>query len=276
MSIKSMLELEDEYKRFVAVQQSRTLDLSQWLPAFKGAIRRVKPGELVVIMADTGHGKTAILQNIAVSCRDGLIFCMFELELPGTACFERFMAISNDMPQWAVEQAYTNGEIVRTGPCDHIYTCDAARVKPTDIERLIAQSGRTFDVIMVDYIGLMGGNASKSRYERVSQNAEELKRVARNTDSVLIVSSQVKRKPDFDEEEGFGLHDAKDSGSIENSAQLVLSAWRCGEQNKEMRVRIVKGTGGGSGTTIACNFYGDTLKIEQAICQKYVRAPYAD
>ena len=57
------------------------------------------------------------------------------------------------------------------------------------------------------------------------------------------------------------LHDAKDSGSIENSAGLVLGAWR--PDHGTMLIKVLKNTKGKSGIVIECNFDGSTMQLTE-------------
>ena len=65
-------------------------------------------------------------------------------------------------------------------------------------------------LVLVDYIGLVHG-AGKSRYERVSSVAEDLKVIAKVTQTIIIIASQVGR----DEDPEIRLSSGKDSGSLE-------------------------------------------------------------
>jgi hypothetical protein len=60
------------------------------------------------------------------------------------------------------------------------------------------------------------------------------------------------------------LHSAKDSGSIENSAGLVIGAWREGDGGEIMKLRVLKNTKGQCGQTVDCDFIWDTLSIRES------------
>jgi replicative DNA helicase len=117
--------------------------------------------------------------------------------------------------------------------------------------------------VMVDYVQLIRG-AGKSRYENMSMVAEELKVIAKATNTILIIASQIARK----EEGEIGLHDAKDSGSIENSCGLILGAWRDSEDKNRMMLKVLKNTKGQSGRIIPCRIFDSLLVSEEAKEQK--------
>jgi len=131
-----------------------------------------------------------------------------------------------------------------------------------DFESLIIKSelkiGERPRIVLIDYIGLVQA-VGKSRYERVSQIAEDLKIMAKTTQTVVIVASQVARSNDESPE--IGLSDGKDSGSLENSSGLVFGMWR--DDETTIQLKILKSTKGGAGTQITCNYNLDTLAITE-------------
>lgn len=263
MPIYSMGELEIVYRDFVKNIEKNVLTFP-WIPSLNKHVRGLVPGEVVAILADTGVGKTAIVQNIAYHAAP-LKVLLFELELADHLIFERFTQIRYKVEGQMVENAYrldvnmnSNGD----NKTDHIFTCPLSRQTPETIEKLIVQSelkiGQKPNVVIIDYVGLVHTTGA-SRYERLSQIAEEIKRIAKATKTIIIIASQIHRK-DEDENEIY-LHDAKDSGSIENSAGLVIGAWK--ESQDKMILKILKNTKGGSGWKIPCNFNGKTLNITE-------------
>lgn len=262
LPIYSMGELRDRYREFVKSLDKSTLNFD-WLPSMKKYVRGLVPGELVVIMADTGTGKTAIVQNLARHAYP-MKTLLFELELADPLIFERFTQIHYGVSGQSVEEAFRNDINLETDDkLSHVFTCPVSKQTPETIEKLIIQSelklGERPKLVIIDYIGLVQAKGEK-RYERLSYVAEEFKRMAKATNTIVIITSQVHRKQDDDE---IYLHDAKDSGSIENSAGLVIGAWR--ESQEKMILKILKNTKGSSGWKIPCNFDGKTLRITEFI-----------
>jgi 5S rRNA maturation endonuclease (ribonuclease M5) len=269
--IKSMDELEADYSEFVKQSNKTGVNLGSWIPGL-ARLRPLVPGEMAVIMADTGVGKTAILQNIAHAIWP-LPVLLFEMELPGTLVFERFVQIGLGVAGETVESTYKSGNRYQweRNRLAHIFTCTSSKMNPKEMERIINASelriGQRPAVIMVDYIGLLHcpGN---SRYERMSHAAEQMKVLAKSTNTVFIVATQVHRREQEDGQElPVGIHDAKDSGSIENSAGLVLGAWRSGD-GRSLKVKVLKSTKGGAGRLVECLFRGETLQIKEQAEQR--------
>lgn len=255
-------EAEERYIRFLAESKQRSFDLSKFLPSL-GRFRPLVPGELVALVADTGVGKTAILQNIARAAHP-LPTLFFELELPIELMFERQAAIASEATCQQIEREYRAGARADMASMSHIFVSDSARMTTDDIEKLIVRSelkiGRKPAVVCIDYLGLISGKGK--RYERTSDAAEDLKRIAKSTGTIMFMSSQVHRER---EDHEIKLHDAKDSGSIEASSGMVLGAWRdqADSTGGTMVIKVLKCTKGKAGLAIACNFDGETLRITE-------------
>jgi replicative DNA helicase len=259
-----MEELEAEYCEYVKQSESVGLDLSRWLPSLHGKIRPLVPGELAVFIADTGVGKTALLQNLAF--KSGITSLLFELELPGMLTFERFLAIASSLECKHIEDGYRvegPGKI-NFSKLRHVWVCDKSGLSIADMKKLIQASalkiGKSPSLVLVDYVQLVRGEG-KTRYERTSSVAEDLKVMAKELNVIVVAASQIGRKQDGGLE--IGLHDAKNAGEIENSSGLVIGAWREPENPATMHLRILKNTKGGSGTEILCNFRAATMQITE-------------
>ena len=264
LPIKSMTELENDYREHVRKSHEVSLNLSGWLPSLD--IRSLVPGEMAVVLADTGVGKTAILQNVARVARNMAVL-MFQLELPGTLLFERYAAMSSGYSGNAIYHQYRDNDTVDYGHADlaHIWTCDRSGLAPEDIEGLIMKSAdkikKAPGLVIVDYIGLLRGRGK--RYERISDAAEQLKITAKNTNTIILLASQLSRPDDKEIVMEPKLHHAKDSGSIENSCGLVLGAWRDATDKGKLWLKVLKNTKGFSGKKIACRFNTNTMRIDE-------------
>lgn len=248
------------YKARVLAIDKEGIDLSKWLPSFRHYTRILLPGDMAVILSDTGVGKTTILSCIGVSQKP-LPGIFFELELPTEALCERFIANQHQVETLDVETTTKTGKEYDLSGWKHIFTCPQSQITIEQMEVIINKAelkiGQRPKFVLVDYIGLMGGAASK-RYERLSDIAESLKVLARSTNTVVIVASQISRDKERQE---VALHDAKDSGSIENSAQLVIGAWRPAETRIELK--ILKNTKRAGQHTISCLFDGHKQTIKE-------------
>jgi replicative DNA helicase len=243
--------------------------LGKWLPTLGIKLRSLVPGELVFFIGDTGTGKTGILQQVAKAALP-LPTLMFELELPKEMMFERFASMSSRLTGEQVEQAYQSSDdsiAEQLGKhYDRLLICPVARLSVKQMEEIIMRSelklGERPRVVLIDYIQLIKGDG-ENRREKISDIAEELKVIAKATRTIVIVASQISRPKDVDKDWEPSLHSAKESGSIEASCGLLISAWKDTEDEGALNLRVLKSTKGGTGTFVKCNFDGARMIITE-------------
>lgn len=263
----TMAELESKYQLQVRSSSETMLDLGKWLPSLGRRIRPLVPGELVLLLGDTGTGKSALLQNIALSAAP-IKTLFFELELPAELMFERFVAIKSKQACSFIEEAYRT-EMDSFGPdflekaFPHLFICTESRMSLEQLETYITRSELKIGVkpklVCLDYVQLISGQGK--RYERTSDTAEGLKVIAKSTGTIIVMASQVTRSQDENPE--VSLHSGKDSGALENSAGLVLGAWRDPEDKTLLHLKVLKNTKGTGGIQIECNFDGEKMLITE-------------
>ena len=247
------------YEKRVMESDKCGINLGRWLPSLSHHTRPLLPGDLVLLLADTGVGKTACLANMAYSQQD-IPTIFFELELAPEAMAERFIARDTRTEAMEVESNVKAGKIYSGAGWSHVYLCPRSKMSADDMRDIIIQSelkiGRKPALVLVDYVGLVDGRGGQ--YERMTQIAESMKRLARETETVVCIASQVARREGRTE---VGLHDAKDSGQLENSAQLVLGVWR--PEENQMAVKILKQTRRAGQHTVLCNYDGNRQLINE-------------
>lgn len=270
LPIYDMDDMERRYKEALN-SNAFQLDLSKLIPSFRQRVRPLVAGEVGTIVADTGVGKTFILQNIAVVTQTPIL--IFELELPDSLMFERFVGMGANFNTSQVEAIYREQKVVdwrKRNNLNHIYVCPKSSLTCEQIKSYIIRSelkiGSRPKVVMIDYVGLIRGEGK--RYERMSTIAEDLKVMAKETETIILTTSQIHRKGEDQAEEIF-LHDAKDSGSIENSSGLMLGAWRDSEDKDRLWIKMLKNTKGFAGWKVPLRINPLTLKLQE----EYVERP---
>ena len=246
--LKSLTEIvADESKRLQTARPFE-IDLSQWLYGLKW-VEPLGPGDLVSVLADTNVGKSQIIQNIVQSAK-GIHSIFFEMEIKGKKIAHRFAASHCGVNWMDFNQSMKDGTFANKDYFDkeligRLKIVDQADLDIDKMKSIVndyeSVVGERPALVVVDYIQLMSGKDGSSRYEKTSYVAESLKKFANEADVAVIVASQVGR----DKEEPnrkIGLHDAKDSGSIENSAQLVIGAHRDPVDKKLLYVYGLKAT----------------------------------
>lgn len=267
LPVYSLAESEIKYRKQAQEASTTVLNLSRWLPTLGRDVRGIVPGELIAILASTGVGKTATLQNLAINAAP-LTTLLFEYELPEELTFERFVACSTRTNTEEVFNRYATGgriEYENGAPTGHIFVCPKSNMTCDQLEKTIVKSelkiGRRPVLVLVDYIQLVK-SIGKSRYERTSDVAEQLKTIAKNTNTIIVFASQVQR-PDDDKEIEVNLYSGKESGSIENSSGLVIGMWRDKNDASLLWLKVLKNTKGRPGEPIRCNFNGAQMRITE-------------
>lgn len=269
LPIYSISEIEDDYKRFVRAMDRNSFSLSRWLPSFS-KIRPLVPGELVFIIGDTGAGKTGVAQNISRAVLP-LPTLIFELELPKELMFERYAAMTTGFTCDMIERGYreTRDESLKNQLDEklfNLFMCPEPRLTVAQIENYVLKSelkiGERPKVVVIDYVQLLQAGNTSNRRERISDIAEALKVMAKSTRTIVIVTSQISRPKEVDASWEPSLHSAKESGSIEASCGLLISAWK-DLKDGALNLRVLKSSKGGAGLFIKCNFDGARMRITE-------------
>lgn len=269
MPVYSIGELEDDYRRFVRSMGVNAFSLGKWLPTLGINLRPLVPGELVFFIGDTGTGKTMILSQIARAAMP-LPTIFFEMELPKEMMFERYASMLSRMTGDEIERAYQSSDdsiaALVESKVPNLLICPVARLTVKQIEEIVCRSelklGERPRVVLIDYIQIIKADGPNRR-EKVSDIAEQLKIMAKETRTIVIVASQISRPQNPDEDWEPGLHSGKESGSIESSCGLLISAWQDAKEAATLNLRVLKSTKGGTGTFVKCNFDGPRMIITE-------------
>jgi replicative DNA helicase len=197
-----------------------------------------QPGNLIVLAARPSMGKSSLVTNIAenAAVNDGRSVALFSLEMSESELAQRFVA----------SQASIKGEDLRKGRVPEnrwpkiieatnrlakaaLYIDDSSDVGLLEIRakarRLYSQQG--LDLIIVDYLQLMRADGRiENRVEQVSQMSRGLKVLARELDVPVIALSQLNRSVEARTDKRPLLSDLRESGAIEQDADLVMFIYR--------------------------------------------------
>lgn len=207
----------------------------------------LRPANLVVVAARPSMGKTALALSIAehVALTENGSVAIFSLEMSGEELIQRFLSSAAMVDSGRVR----NG---RLGPEDwprishaadrlsnaRLFVDDSEGMSVAEMRtkarRLKSRSG--LDLVIVDYIQLMEGSRTRrdeNRVQELSTISRSLKMLARDLEVPVICISQLNRGPDSRTDKRPMLSDLRESGAIEQDADLVLMIYRDEYYNPE-------------------------------------------
>ena len=200
-----------------------------------------KPGELIIVAARPAVGKTALCLNFAQRiAKAGKAVAIFSLEMSKEQLFNRLLAITScvsatDIQSGRIRTANDRVNIVsgiKELSRSKIYIDDTASIKLNDI---IAKSTKLqthepdLGLIIVDYLGLVqlsSKGKGDSRQEEVRRISLALKALARDLNIPVVIVSQLNRDVEKRDSKRPMMSDLRDSGSIEQDADIVMLIYR--------------------------------------------------
>ena len=226
----------------------------------------LQPSELILVAARPSMGKTAFVLNIAqyVCFKKNQCVAIFSLEMSAESLINRLLAMQSGVNA----QNIKNGELsepewmsIIEGADDvaksKLIIDDTSNIRISDLrskcQRYHQEHGLA--VIIIDYLQLMRGNGrAESRQNEVAEISRSLKALARELRVPVIALSQLSRSSEKREDHRPMLSDLRDSGSIEQDADVVMFLYREDYYTKEKsngsiaEVIIAKQRNGPTGT----------------------------
>jgi replicative DNA helicase len=224
-------------------------------------------GDMVLIAARPSMGKTAFALNIAsnAAIRHSDSVAVFSLEMSKDQLVQRLLCSEASVDMLKLRTGNLNeDDWVRMAKCagpmagSKMFIDDTPGVSVTEMRskcrRLKIEHG--LDLIVVDYLQLMQGRErTENRQQEVSDISRSLKALAKEMDAPVIALSQLSRAPEVRADHRPILSDLRESGSIEQDADVVMFLYRDEYYNKESdkkniaEVIIAKQRNGPTGTT---------------------------
>ena len=242
VAINVLEKIEDAYKNQGTVTgiPSGFIDLDYKLSGFQ-------PSDFILIAARPSMGKTAFVLNVVdyVSVRKNLPCMVFSLEMSKEQLVNRLFSL----------ESYVDAQLLRTG-----------NLKDSDWEKLIEGAGtigrsnliiddtpgisisemrskcrkykmeHNLELIIIDYLQLMSGSVggrNESRQQEISDISRSLKALARELSVPVIALSQLSRAVEQRPDHRPMLSDLRESGAIEQDADVVMFIYRDDYYNKD-------------------------------------------
>ena len=205
--------------------------------------------ELIILAARPSMGKTALALNIAtnVAMTSKKSIAIFTLEMRAEQLVSRMISSVGQIDSRKLQNGNlqnqdwkrVNEAMSQLGDLN-IYIDDSAGTTIGDIKakcRRIASMDENLGMIVIDYLTLIGGMGryAGNRQQEVSEISRALKTLALELKIPILTLAQLSRTPELREDKRPILSDLRESGSIEQDADIVAFLYRDDYYNKEAR-----------------------------------------
>ena len=214
----------------------------------------LQPSDLIVLAGRPGMGKTSLVTNIAfniasvyepeqladgsLKAKNGGVIGFFSLEMSSEQLATRIISEQTEIPSSKIRRGeITEADFEKLVACSQMMQKIPLYIDQTggiSIAQLAARARRLkrqrgLDVIVIDYIQLMQGSsarASQNRVQEITEITTGLKALAKELSVPIIALSQLSRQVESRDDKRPQLSDLRESGSIEQDADVVIFVYR--------------------------------------------------
>lgn len=250
----------------LASQTEETLGIPSGFKELDSKTLGFAPGQLIVVAARPAMGKSAfalnILTNAALRANKAVVY--FSLEMSKEELLNRILASEAMVDSVKIRSGKLEDEdwisltnVSGTLSESKIILDDSAGYSPIELRARCRKLKMEYDIgmIVIDYLQLMDANkVSASRQQDISEISRSLKVLAREIGVPIIALSQLSRAPEQRPDHRPMLSDLRESGSIEQDADMVMFLYRDDYYNPDTEkkniaeVILAKNRAGSTGT----------------------------
>jgi replicative DNA helicase len=232
--------------------------------------------ELIILAARPSMGKSAFAMNLALNVaranKEGTSHvAIFSLEMSNDQLAQRMLSTESNVESKRIKNGTLNPkewQLIESGIQSlsrlNIHFDDSAAVSVADIRakcRKLSQEGK-LDFVVIDYLQLIKGDErSGNRQEEVARISRSLKQMARELKIPILALSQLSREVEKREDKRPLLADLRESGSIEQDADIVMFLYRQdyymrdeSKNTNEVELNIAKNRQGAAGVRLFYRF----------------------
>ena len=198
-------------------------------------------GDLIVMAARPGMGKTALALSLIYEFgKMGGKGLIISLEMSAEQLAKRYFSLITDIVNWKIRNATLKEHEVTT-LCNAVVNSNVdffvdeepnATIQQLRAKAKIHKARHGLDLLVIDYIQLMKGT-KPNREQEIAEISRNLKLLAKELNITVIVLAQLSRKPEERAEKRPMLSDIRESGSIEQDADVVLFPFRPAKYEQE-------------------------------------------
>jgi replicative DNA helicase len=236
--------LDARYEKFAEMHESQDDDVVKGVPtgfrALDMKLSGLQPSDLIVLAGRPSMGKTALALNIAqnAAIRSHKTVGIFSLEMSKEQLVDRLFASMLGVDSWKLQRGkLDDSDFQNMGPImdelnkANLFIDDSVASSLPELRakarRLQMEHG--LDLLIIDYLQLMStGNMSYAgnRVQEISEISRALKQIGRELHVPILALSQLSRAVETRPGNIPALSDLRDSGSIEQDADIVLMMYR--------------------------------------------------
>lgn len=236
--IKDVLKEAFEEIDRLSQNDSVVTGLSTGYPQLDKMTTGLHQDELVILAARPAVGKTAFALNIAqnVGTQTDKTVAIFSLEMSAQSLVNRMLCAegsidANHLRTGQLSEEEWRNLVVAMGSLSKtsIYIDDTAGIKIAEIRakcRRLAKEQGNLGLIVIDYLQLIEGTNRENRQQEVSDISRQLKKLAKELNVPVIALSQLSRGVEQRQDKRPVLSDIRESGSIEQDADIVGFLYR--------------------------------------------------
>ena len=261
---KVLVETYDHLQRISGEDRKEYLGLSTGYKRLDEVITGLNKSDFILIAARPGVGKTAFALNIAsnVAKQSGKAVAIFSLEMSREQLAQRLLSaealveLQKLLTGSLTEADWVNiARATQTLAASKIYVDDNAVTTVAEIKAKLRRI-KNLGLVVIDYLQLMtSGRNIQNRVQEVSEMTRNLKLMAKELNIPVITLSQLSRSIESRSEHKPMLSDLRESGSIEQDADIVMFLHREAMYNQQESVNDAK-------CIVAKNRHGETRSID--------------
>ena len=239
--------MKEEFMRLEEVFHNKgvTTGISSGFINFDEKTSGFNPSDLVILAARPSMGKTAFALNLALNAamKSEKSVLIFSLEMSSSQLLQRLLAVQSQIGLQKIRNGFLeDDEWGRIGIASgqlasaSINIADVPNVNVLEIRamaRRLKAMGK-LDMIVIDYLQLIKGTGrGDNRQQEISDISRSLKGIARELNIPIIALSQLSRAPEQRADRRPMLSDLRESGAIEQDADMVVFLYRDDYYNEE-------------------------------------------
>lgn len=255
VEIKQLLK-EIEHKTIYNKRENKIIGLSTGYHNLDDITLGLKPEELIILAARPSMGKSSFMSNLAINIakkNQKAFVVIFSLEMSNEQLGSRMLSSESQIFHKKIQLGLLNEQEINLLKINsqnlqnlNIFFNDSASANILDIRAQCRKmkNQNKLDFVIIDYLQLIG-KVNKpnfknffNRQEEIADISKSLKQMARELKIPVLALSQLSREVEKREDKRPILSDLRDSGSIEQDADIVMFLYRPNYYNKDMKTEL--------------------------------------